>query len=114
MTEHDEVIEETGEKQASPADRIRKWRFPKGVSGNPNGRPISPTRRIKQIFRENPEEFDAWIVDYMEDKQNRKHVVEMIDGKPKQKTDVTTDGKPITEPSALKVVATKVTDILKS
>lgn len=68
-------------------ERLKPWRFPKGKSGNPKGRPLSPVTRIKEIWRENPELFDQWVTEYMEDKQNRKHVVEMIEGKPKQNVD---------------------------
>lgn len=74
----------TTTEQPNKADRLKKYRWPKGVSGNPNGRPISPIKRIKEMFKENPDQFDEWLEEYLEDKQNRKHVVEMLDGKPKQ------------------------------
>ena len=95
------MIEETAQQQHNSAENIRQWRFPKGVSGNPKGRPvgtISPIKRIKEIFRENPNKFDKWIVDYMEDKSNRKHVVEMIDGKPAQAVDITSKGEQLPTP----------------
>jgi hypothetical protein len=59
--------------------------FMPGQSGNPAGRPkgsISPITRVKQIFEDNPAEFEAFIKGYLEDPNNRKHIVEMIDGKP--------------------------------
>lgn len=77
---------ESGEKQASPADRIRKWRYKPGQSGNLKGRPKSPVTRIKEIWKENPEDFDEWVKDYME--KEKKHVVEMVEGKPKQQVAV--------------------------
>lgn len=54
---------------------------------NPSGRPegsISPITRLKQIFNENPDDFEAFIKRYKENPLNEKHIVEMIDGKPKQ------------------------------
>jgi len=70
--------------------RLNNLRPPwkKGESGNPAGKPVgaySPITRIKQIFKENPEVFDQFVLAYMKDEKNRKHVVEMLDGKPDQK-----------------------------
>lgn len=65
--------------------------FKPGQSGNPAGRPkgsISPITRIRQIFEESPEAFEQFIKGYMEDPDNRKHLVEMLDGKPKQALDI--------------------------
>jgi len=64
------------------AEHLKKYQWPKGVSGNPDGRGLSPTTRIRQMFKKNPEKFDEWLEEYLEDKNNRKHVVEMLDGKP--------------------------------
>ena len=64
--------------------------------GNPGGgRPegsISAISAIKKIFRENPEDFKEFIERYKKNPANEKHLVEMIDGKPKQSTDITSGG----------------------
>jgi len=74
----------TAQEQPNQADRLIKYRWKKGVSGNKNGRPISVIKKVKDKFREDPDTFDDWIGDYLEDKNNKKHIVEMIDGKPVQ------------------------------
>jgi len=62
------------------------------VKGDPRinreGRPkgsISVVTRLKQMFAENPAEFEAFIKRYKENPMNEKHITEMIDGKPQQK-----------------------------
>lgn len=60
--------------------------FQKGVSGNPAGRPkgsLSVIGSIKQMFENNPEQFQEFINKYLKDPRNRQHIVEMIDGKPR-------------------------------
>ena len=61
------------------------------VKGDPNinrrGRgkgTISAIAKVKQKFEENPKMFQEFIDEYIKDPANRKHIVEMIDGKPKQ------------------------------
>jgi len=86
---------------ADPDGHLKKYQWPKGVSGNPNGRPegtISPKQRIIAMFKENPETFDEWLEDYITDPRNRKHVVELLDGKPHQSVDLTTMGKELPTP----------------
>lgn len=71
--------------------RLQKYQWPKGVSGNPAGRPkgsISPRDKIRQMFEANPKYFEEFLSKYIEDPSNRKHVVEMIDGKPSQALDM--------------------------
>lgn len=75
--------------------RDEKGHFLPGSPGGP-GRPpgsISPITKVKQIFEEDPERFKEFIESYIEDPANRKHIVEMIDGKPQQ--DITSKGERI-------------------
>jgi len=56
-------------------------------AGRPKGS-ISPITRVKQIFEEDPDKFEEFITEYIKDPANRKHIVEMIDGKAKQALDL--------------------------
>lgn len=70
---------------------LKKYRWPKGVSGNPAGKEpgtLSPKARIRQMFNENPEDFDEWLQQYLNDPNNRRHAIELLDGKPSQSHDV--------------------------
>ena len=93
-TDFQESQEDSADTTAEEQDKyghLRKYRWPKGVSGNPNGRPkgsLSPKDRIRQMFESNPEQFDDFLDEYIKDPQNKKHVVEMLDGKPSQSTDI--------------------------
>ena len=60
------------------------------------GRPlgsISPITKLKQYFRDNPDDYDEYLKRYRMNPANEKHVMEMIDGKPKQSTDITSGGE---------------------
>lgn len=91
----------TEENQQNTRPHLKKYMWPKGVSGNPAGRPkgsLSAITRIKQMFEENPDDFDEWLTEYLKNPMNQKHVVEMIDSKPMQKVDHTTLGKEMPVP----------------
>ena len=84
--------DKTDKKQYKP------WQFKAGQSGNPAGRPkgaLSPITRVRQIFEDNPDSFDKFVKEYMEDPNNRKHLVEMLDGKPRQNVQLEGGEKPI-------------------
>ena len=77
------MTESTDKKQKKRPAHL----FKPGVSGNPNGRPkgsISAIGKVKKMFTEHPEKFEEFIIEYVNDPSNRKHVVEMLDGKPRQ------------------------------
>jgi hypothetical protein len=79
-------IAENRPKKHLPKE-LEKYKWKPGKSANPAGKPkgtISPIQRVKQIFLQNPKMFESFIEDYIKDPNNRKHIVEMIDGKPKQ------------------------------
>lgn len=54
---------------------------------NKNGRPkgsLSVIGRLKQMWAEDPDDFEMFVKQYRKDKMNSKHIAEMIDGKPRQ------------------------------
>jgi len=64
------------------------------VKGDPNinrkGRPegvISVKKRLKKIFEDNPQEFEDYLMRYIKNPANEKHIAEMLDGKPHQNID---------------------------
>ena len=77
--------------------RNEKGQFPKGVSGNLAGKPvgtISIMSKIKQIWADNPKEFEQWVKDAMKDKMLRREIIQQVDGKPVQPI-AGVDGQPI-------------------
>lgn len=73
--------------------RNEKGLFVPGTAPGP-GRPegsLSAIGKVKQIFHQNPDQFEDFIKEYIQDPHNRKHIVEMIDGKPQQ--DITSKGE---------------------
>lgn len=60
--------------------------FAEGNAGGP-GRPvgsISIMAKVKQIWAEDPERFQKWVEDAMEDKMLRRELIQQVDGKPVQ------------------------------
>jgi len=73
----------------SRADHLKKYRWPKGTSGNPDGRPtgsISLVEQLKVYLRQHPEDVEAIVVALI--KQGKlgntvatKEMLDRIDGK---------------------------------
>lgn len=101
MGEDNTIPEITGEKQK------KDTRFKKGVSGNPNGRPIGSVSIVEGIRRKLLEVEPGTKKQYLElflssyfknaikdgDNQLMRDMINRIDGMPQQKTDLTTNGK---------------------
>lgn len=57
---------------------------------NREGRPVgslSVMGRLKKMWEENPEDFENFVKEYRGDPLNRRHITEMLDGKPRQPID---------------------------
>ena len=66
-------------------------KFKKGQSGNPAGRPpgsVSIMGRIKKIFEEDPERFESYVKEVLDDPMLRKEVIQQIDGKPTESVEI--------------------------
>ena len=66
--------------------------FQKGDDPNRNmeGRPkgsLSVMGKLKQMWEENPEDFINFVNEYRKDPMSRRHITEMLDGKPRQPID---------------------------
>lgn len=73
-----------------------------GQSGNPAGRPKGSIsiltdlrQRLTDLKRNNEAEYYKLIDDYWQDKKKRQLLITMIDGMPRQQTDITTGGEKI-------------------
>lgn len=107
--------ENTGNKQKVDKRKSLPQLFKPGQSGNPNGRPpgsISIITRVKQIFQENPKQFESFVRGYVKDERNRKHIVEMIDGKAKQEVDLSGNLNLSMDPEKKKIIEKAIDDIL--
>ena len=85
------MVENAAKKQRNPADHLKKYKWPKGVSGNPKGKEpgtLSPKATIRAMFVKNPKRFQEFLEEYIEDPNNRRHLVEMLDGRPHQSGDM--------------------------
>ena len=93
--------DKTTKEQYKPAEHLKKYQWVKGKSGNPKGRPkgkLSPIDNIRQMFQDNPDDFDEFLSGYLNDTANRKHIIEMLDGRPMQRIDHSSMGKELPTP----------------
>lgn len=60
------------------------------LAGRPKGS-LSVIGKLKQIWEEQPEEFERFVDEYRKDPMSRRHITEMIDGKPSQDVAVKAD-----------------------
>jgi len=67
-------------------NRRKDGTFGANNNANPSGRPVGLTvvGKLKQMFEENPADFEAFVLRYKENPNNERHLTEMIDGRPKQ------------------------------
>ncbi len=84
-----EDAEEQGNSRVPAA--IRKYAFKKGVSGNPGGRKPG-SKSLKTFAREYLENMDEEDRIIFLNSLDPKTVWEMSEGKPKQDTDITSNG----------------------
>ena len=80
------VLLQTLDSAETTAKEVRGLPFKKGHDPrrNTEGRTkgsLSVIGKLKQIWKDNPEDFEGFVKQYMEDPNNRKHITEMIDGK---------------------------------
>ena len=80
----------------------RPWLYKKGQSGNPGGRPKG-SKSLKTYIREKFEKMTEEEREIFLEGLDKKTLWEMGEGKPKQDTDLTSDGKSI-QPLLVKII----------
>lgn len=78
--------------------RDSKGHWLPGVSGNPKGKPkgaTSITAMIRKALDDNPELVEELVTFYLTSEKHRAQLWEMLDGRPRQATDITSDGERI-------------------
>ena len=90
--------ENTGKMQET---RDKSGRYKPGVSGNPKGKPKGAKNKFSFIkywqerWEKDPEEFERLATEFMKDDNLRALIIQMVDGRPHQTSDLTSDGKPL-------------------
>lgn len=98
MSTSEEKPINTGELQEI---RDESGRFKPGMSGNPKGKPVGAKNKFSFVkywqerWDNNPKEFEDLAVEFMKDDKLRGLILQMVDGRPHQTTDITSDNKPI-------------------
>lgn len=99
----------TQSKQSQyPQSRLRGLKpFKAGQSGNPKGRPkgSSIKDRVRQILENDPAEMDKFVLHFV--RKNRELAWQMLEGKPRQKSDLDINREGLSEMTAfLRAMAT--------
>jgi hypothetical protein len=93
MAEENEIPVITGEKQEEVGYKHppKRTRFKPGQSGNPKGRPkgTSIKDRVRHYLENNPAEMEKFVAHFVT--KNRELAWQMLEGKPKQSSEVEID-----------------------
>lgn len=99
---------ETGLESSVRDDKGRFVPGHPGTGGRPKGS-VSIIGKIKKIFEEDPEYFETYVAEILNDPKLKQEVIRQIDGAPKQQTDITSGGEAI-QPVLVKFLDGKQSD----